>query len=104
MVKMPSIVSADRRDDARGPDAARPGRIAKTTQLHAVNVAATPATAAKKKPNAKPFCANVVLSASGSPTVRPATSRPKPSTSGAFQKPAMRTAAATAETAYHARC
>ncbi len=86
--KTPSAVRDGRRERTV-PVAARPGSMANTTQLHAVNVAARPATAANRKPNPNPFCANVTLSAVGSPRVCPATTlRPNPSASRAFQNPA----------------
>ncbi len=101
MTAVANTARADRagRRDRAVPVAARPGSIAKTTQLHAVNVAARPATAANRKPNPNPFSAKLPPNVDESPSVRPVTTlRPKPSTSLGFQNPAtsrpMQTAAA----------
>src|SRR5690348_1248671 len=93
----PSERSASRRTDPASLAQTSPGIIAKATQLHAVNVAATPATTAKRKPNPAPsveYCAALPVAP---PIALPATtSRPNPSATLAFQNPAAQIPAARA--------
>src|SRR5262245_60811791 len=93
----PSDRNASRRIDPASLAQTNPGIMAKATQLHAVKVAAKPATTAKRKPNPAPSVENSAALPVAPPIVLPAiTSRPKPSATLAFQNPAAQIPASNA--------